>query len=66
MNMSSAAKRDRHRLPTVSYERPRCPRCNGARLKKYRSLRDQGDGSALSWVRCLNAACAHRFRVILE
>jgi len=52
------------RLQTVSVPRPRCPSCNGVRLKKYRSLSDQGDGSALWWVKC--AECEERFRVLLE
>ena len=50
-------------LETISVERPRCPACGGYRLRKYRSIRDQGDGSALWWVRCV---CGHRFRVLLE
>ena len=54
----------RRRLPTVVVERPRCPRCGGTRLRKYRSLTDQGDGTALWWVCCRN--CAHRFKVVLE
>jgi hypothetical protein len=51
------------RLATITVERPRCPACGGVRLHKYRSIRDQGDGSALWWVRC---SCGHRFRVLLE
>ena len=51
------------RLATVTVERPRCPACSSAALRKYRSLRDQGDGSALWWVRC---ECGERFRVVLE
>ncbi len=51
------------RLTTVTFERPRCPQCGGVQLHKYRSLRDQGDGSALWWVLC---SCGHRFRVLLE
>ena len=54
------------RLETVVAQRPRCPRCNGAHLRKYRSQRDQGDGTSLSWVRCLDAECGHRFRLVLE
>jgi len=53
-------------LTTITVERPRCPRCGGVRLRKYRSIRDQGDGSALWWVRCEEASCGHRFRVLLE
>jgi len=53
-------------LDTVTYERPRCPRCKGVALKKYRSITDQGDGTALSWVICANPKCAHRFRILLE
>ncbi len=52
------------RLPTIVVQRPRCPACGGVRLTKYRSINDQGDGSALWWVRC--AHCALRFRVLLE
>jgi len=53
-------------LETVTYPRPTCPRCGNIRLRKYRSISDQGDGSALSWVRCTDEACGHRFRVLLE
>ena len=51
------------RLATVTVERPRCQACGGIRLCKYRSITDQGDGSALWWVRC---DCGRRFRVLLE
>ena len=53
----------RQRLPMVTVERPRCPACGGVKLRKYRTLADQGDGSALWWVRC---SCGQRFRVLLE
>jgi hypothetical protein len=56
----------RHRLETILVKRPRCPRCDGTALRKYRSLADQGDGSALSWVKCANPECMHRFRIVLE
>jgi len=56
----------RQRLDTISVERPRCPACGGVRLLKYRTLRDQGDGSALWWVKCLSDTCGHRFKVLLE
>ena len=56
----------KRRLVTIVVERPRCPRCNGVRLHKYRSIRDQGDGSALSWVRCGANDCGYRFRVVFE
>ena len=52
------------RLKTLTLPRPRCLRCKNVVLKKYRSIRDQGDGSALSWVRCAN--CGERFKVLLE
>ena len=55
-----------HRLTTVTVQRPRCPRCCGVRLRKYRSQRDQGDGSTLSWVRCLDEDCGCRFRLVQE
>lgn len=53
-------------LQEIAVERPRCPRCNGVHLGKYRSIADQGDGTALWWVKCRNASCSHRFRVLLE
>ena len=56
----------RRRLTTVTVERPRCPACGGVRLRKYRSQRDQGDGSTLSWVRCLDEDCGYRFRLVQE
>lgn len=56
----------RRALQTITLERPRCPRCGGVRLAKYRSIRDQGDGSSLSWMRCLGRDCGQRFRVLLE
>ena len=56
----------RQRLTTITVERPRCPSSGGFKLHKYRSLSDQGDGSALWWVRCGNDSCGHRFRVLLE
>ena len=59
-------ERMKPRLATITVERPRCPACDGVRLRKYRSLRDQGDGSALWWVQCLGESCGHRFRVLLE
>jgi len=60
------ARAQRRRLVTVVVQRPRCPACGGVRLHKYRSIADQGDGSALWWVLCRNAACALRFKVLLE
>ena len=57
---------DSHRLPTVSFPRPRCPECGHVHLRKYRSVSDQGDGSSLAWVRCLNERCGHRFKLLLE
>jgi len=51
------------RLTTITVERPRCPACGGVKLRKYRSVTDQGDGSALWWVQC---SCGRRFRVLLE
>jgi hypothetical protein len=59
------AKRPR-RLVTVTLARPRCPHCGCIRLHKYRSIRDQGDGSALWWVRCTADDCGQHFRVLLE
>lgn len=56
----------RRRLPTLTLTRPRCPRCKGIDLKKYRSVRDQGDGTALAWIECLRRGCGHRFRLLME
>lgn len=56
----------RNRLPTVRFPRPRCPRCEGTALAKYRSIVEQGDGSSMAWVRCRNPECAHRFKIVLE
>jgi len=53
-------------LQEIKLPRPRCPRCCGVHLKKYRSIFDQGDGTALWWVECRNGTCLHRFRVLLE
>ncbi len=53
-------------LETVTFPRPRCPACGGVRLIKYRSIADQGDGSAIWWVRCADQRCGRRFKVLLE
>ena len=55
-----------HYLPTVTFPRPRCPECGHVHLQKFRSIRDQGDGSSLAWVKCLNDHCGHRFKLLLE
>jgi len=52
------------RLPLITLTRPRCPHCGGIALKKYRSLRDQGDGTSMAWIRCTN--CDVRFKVLME
>lgn len=54
------------RLETITVERPRCPKCGGARLLRYRSVRDQGDGTTLAWVRCAAEECGWRFKIIME
>jgi len=51
-------------LFTIELQRARCPRCQSSNLRKYRSLRDRGDGSAIAWVECRRAACGFRFRVV--
>ena len=66
MTIEEKPRKVRRRLTTVIVERPRCPACGGVRLRKYRSIRDQGDGSALWWVTCQAPECGHRFRVLLE
>jgi len=53
-------------LQEIKLPRPRCPRCSSVHLQKYRSIFDQGDGTALWWVKCRNSTCLHRFRVLLE
>ena len=63
MTVQEKPAESRRRLTTITVERPRCPACGGVRLRKYRSVADQGDGSALWWVRC---SCGRRFRVLLE
>jgi len=56
----------RYRLETETFERPHCRRCGCVKLKKNRSVRDQGDGSSAWWVRCLNPECGRKFKVVLE
>lgn len=56
----------RRPLETITVPRPRCPRCQGVALRKYRSIADQGDGTALAWVVCANEKCRHRFRILHE
>lgn len=48
------------------YPRPRCPMCGCPKLRKYRSLVRAKDGTAVSWVRCTEPLCEHRFKVVLE
>ena len=66
IHAAKALRSRRNALPTITVEKPRCPRCNGLYLHKYRTIHDQGDGSSLWWVRCEDEACGHRFRVVLE
>lgn len=54
------------RLPTVALTRPRCPSCGTTRIKRYRSIKDQGDGTAVWWVQCQAPACGHRFKILFE
>jgi hypothetical protein len=49
------------RLETITVQRPRCPACKGFALRKYRSVRDNGKGIGLCWMRCLHEECARRF-----
>lgn len=55
---------DKSRLFTVRQERVRCPHCGHPHHRKYRSLRDRGDGAALAWLRCLH--CERNFRLLQE
>ena len=56
----------RCRLETLTYQRPRCSACLSTDFAKYRSIRDQGDGSALWWVKRRTPGCGRRFKVLLE
>ncbi|QOJ18529.1 MAG: hypothetical protein HRU76_13440 [Phycisphaeraceae bacterium] len=53
-------------MPTVALTRPRCPSCGTTRIKRYRSIKDQGDGTAVWWVQCQAPACGHRFKILFE
>jgi len=46
------------------YPRPRCPLCGNPHLRKYRS--SVAENIAVSWVRCREEQCGHRFKVVLE
>ena len=63
LSLLLAGSGEKSGLETVVAQRPRC---NGAGLRKYRSQHDQGDGTSLSWVPCLDAECGRRFRLVLE
>jgi hypothetical protein len=54
----------RCKLVTVRVKRTRCPQCRSVNLRRYRSTNDQGDGSALAYVKCL--VCAARFKLLQE
>ena len=56
--------RERKRLPIVCVERPRCPKCSSPLHRKYRSVTNAGDDTAMWWVRCTE--CQQRFKVVLE
>lgn len=53
-------------IQELGWRQTSCPKCQSARLKKYRSISDQGDGSSMSWVRCLGERCGNKFKVLLE
>ncbi len=53
-------------LEQITLQRPRCPRCTSPRLRKYRSVHNRIEGTALSWVRCENRDCGHRFKIIFQ
>jgi hypothetical protein len=59
-------RRTSARLPTETFKRPRCPKCKGVKLLKFRSCADMGDGASLSWVACGNEECGYRFRMVME
>lgn len=65
-NVSSRddATRRRNTLPVVHVERPRCPTCSSPFHRKYRSVTDLGDETAMCWVKC--SYCGQRFKVVLE
>lgn len=57
---------DRRPLLTVTALKPRCPLCRSDKLRRYRSIADQGDGTSLSWMLCLNQTCGKRFKLLLK
>ncbi|MBK8270180.1 MAG: hypothetical protein IPK83_18535 [Planctomycetes bacterium] len=62
-----AKERERtSRLETITVEAAALPEVRWVRLLRYRSIRDQGDGSLLAWVRCAAKECGARFKLILE
>ena len=59
-------RRRRRGLQTITLPRPRCPRCGSIGIRKYKSITNQGDDTALYWMRCDNSDCCHRFRMLME
>ena len=53
-----------NRLPSVFYERWRCPVCLSVRLRVDKTLPEESDQSVTRYVEC--DSCAHRFRLIEE
>jgi len=58
-----AEARERSAQPTLVYDLPRCPECDGARIRAVRTSK-QGDGSKLNHMHCQQ--CGHRFRVVWQ
>jgi len=54
----------RNRLPSVFYERWRCPACLSVRLSVDKTLPEESDESVTRYVEC--DLCEHRFRLIEE
>ena len=52
------------RLPSVFYDRWRCPECRSVRLSVDKTLPEETDESITRYVEC--DACGHRFRLIAE
>lgn len=49
---------------TIYITRPRCPRCNGTKVKTTHTAGDQGDGSVLRYAKCRD--CKATFKIVLE
>lgn len=62
-NAAESSPPPRRMLEQITMQRPRCPRCSSPRLRKFRSLVNRDEGTAVSWVTCENEVCRHRFKI---